>query len=320
MAQYSGQNLNQPGAYVPPPPTEVSIRTLDSDVRTMALSGGNFPQAEKVSVAHTTRYNAMGQPTNYEPKSSALVVIVWIFAIVIFLGALAYFIYPFIWGEKDEVPAPNGNPTNSSGLPEVPEENFVPEFSHRSFFTKGQKQVLETRVNYPDDLGLNTESYTRDFIRAIGSQAKPDETFLEIEINKTTGDHLALVEFFDWAKFSLADESFWRENFGPDFNYFIFKEKNNFWSGVVVRPKEGKSPILLRKDLLKIEGSKDLEKFFFTSPGVKEGNFSDFLLVGQSVRYLKFSRMASAFVYGWYNGNLIIATSEGAFKEAMARL
>ena len=89
---------------------------------------------------------------------------------------------------------------------------------------------------------------------------------------------------------------------------------------MALRPKEGKSPILLKKDLLKIEGSKDLEKFFITSPGSREGEFSDFLLSGQSVRYLKFSRMTSVFVYGWYKGNLIITTSEAAFGEAITRL
>lgn len=261
----------------------------------------------------------MGQSVNLEPKSSALGVVIWILAILIFLGALAYFLYPFFTKENNNLPV-SENATSTPGLPEVPEGDFAPEFSHRSYFTKGEKQVLDGRVDYPNDVVPNTESYTRELIQVIAREGKPETTFFEIEINKTTGEHLSLNEFFDWAKFSLMDRNFWTDNFSPDFNYFVFKETNNFWSGVVLRPKEGKSPILLKKDLLKMEESPDLERLFFTGPGLKEGNFVDYLLAGQSVRRLKFSRMMSAFVYGWYNGNLIITTSEKAFEEATKRL
>ena len=320
MPDYPEQNFNQPTAYVPPPPSEVSVRTMESDVRTMALSGGNFPQAEKVSVTHSVKYNAMGQATDFKPKSSALVVLIWVFAILLFLGALGYFLYPFFTEDKEEVPIVDGNSTSTTGLPTVPDQDFIPEFSHRSFFTKGEKQVLDLRVNYPDDVVPNTESYTKDLIKVIGTQGKSETIFLEIELNKTDGKHLALTEFFDWAKFQLLEEKFWNDNFGPDFNYFVFKDKGSYWTGMVIRAKNGKSPILLKKDLLKIEQSKDLEKFFFATPGTRGENFTDFLLAGQSVRRLEFSRTASVFVYGWYNGNFIITTSEKSFIEAAGRL
>lgn len=319
MPDYSGQNFNQPTAYVPPPPTEVSVRTMESDVRTMALSGGNFPSAEKVSVAHTTKFNAMGQSLDAKPKSSGLMVLIWILAVLLFFGALVYFLYPFFQNDENS-PAGNNATSATGGLPQVPEQDFTPEFSHRSFFTKGEKQVLDLRVNYPDDVIPNTTPYTREILWVIGTEGNDEINFFEIKFNKTDGKHLVLTEFFDWAKFSLIEESFWRENFSPDFNYFVFKDKNNFWTGMVLRPKEGKSPILLRRDLQKLESSEDLEKFFFTSPGPKEGTFTDYLLDEVSVRYQDFNGTNPVFVYGWHNGNLILATSEKAFVEAKARL
>jgi len=320
MPDYSSQNFNQPTAYVPPPPTEVSIRTLDGDVRTMALSGGNFSQAEKVSVPHSVKYNAMGEQMNYQPKSSAIAVIIWVLAILLFLGALVYFLYPFLSGDDEGSAAIPSGATSTAGLPEVPDPDFTFQFSHRSFFVKGEKRVIDARVNYPEDVVANTEVYSREILQAIINQGGQNSTFFEVELNKTDGSHLSLNQFFDWAKFSLLPEKFWSENFGPDFNYFVFKENNTFRLGMVLRPKTGKSPILLKKNLLELEKSAGLRKFFLTDPGTERGAFSDSLLGGQTVRVKKFSINNAAFVYGWYNGNLVFTTSESAFGEAITRL
>ncbi len=98
MAEFSNgyeQSESDKTAYVPPPPTEITIRTLESDIKSMILSGGNFPKSEKIILASSVSQNKPGMLAGLNnPKSKA---VIWVLVLaIIIIGSFIYFIYPFL--------------------------------------------------------------------------------------------------------------------------------------------------------------------------------------------------------------------------------
>ena len=72
----------------PPPPQEVKVRTLKSDLASIAASGGGLPRYENVKISRTEQ----------QQKSTAnplMVIVVIVLLIIIFLIA-GYFVYQLV--------------------------------------------------------------------------------------------------------------------------------------------------------------------------------------------------------------------------------
>lgn len=86
----------QPGASVataPPPPTEVKIRTMKSDIAMLAASGGGMPRFENVKVKGLSA--TAETPTavaKTESKSNLLLIILLVVAIAA-LAIVGWFLY-----------------------------------------------------------------------------------------------------------------------------------------------------------------------------------------------------------------------------------
>jgi hypothetical protein len=72
----------------PPPPQEVKVRTLKSDLASIAASGGGLPRYENVKITHTEQ-----QQKN---ATNPLVVIVVIVLLLIIFSIAGYFVYQLI--------------------------------------------------------------------------------------------------------------------------------------------------------------------------------------------------------------------------------
>lgn len=82
-----------------PPPVEVKIRTMKSDVAGLAASGGGMPHFENVSVPGLSLNSKGDQPSaafDSGKKSQPLVIAVITIVALIVLGALIYFAYKII--------------------------------------------------------------------------------------------------------------------------------------------------------------------------------------------------------------------------------
>lgn len=96
-------NRNQPRqddavVNVTPPPTEVKIRTMRSDVASMHESGGGLPKFQNVKVSGLALEKAPAENPTAAHKSSALTaVIITIIALAV-LGILIYFGYRILKG------------------------------------------------------------------------------------------------------------------------------------------------------------------------------------------------------------------------------
>lgn len=298
--------------YVPPPPTEVTIRTLDSDVKSMALSGGNFPKSEKLMINRgATQTGGLGIQS---PRAKALI---WLLVFA-FLGALAYFLYPFLVKPKTTLPESSGGNVVSSTLPNVPEELTLSQFNHQTFFGGKVVETLNLEVIYPprriEDYDLINYEAPRLFLN------KENISFSEIEIQKFTRKPLALPEFFNLAQVNWFDEDFWISNFNLDFTYFIYKNSNGFWPGLVLQLKPEKSQIVMDSQIRKIETGEDLFKLFITQPKERSGIFQSVLISGEPARSLKLNNSDANFVYGWFHNYLVISTSLTGLEEAIKKL
>jgi hypothetical protein len=82
----------------PPPPTEVKIRTMKSDIAMMAASGGGgVPQFENVHVAglatqNESKQDAATNAVRANSKSNLLLIVVLVVALIA-LAVIGWFVY-----------------------------------------------------------------------------------------------------------------------------------------------------------------------------------------------------------------------------------
>jgi len=307
-------------SFVPPSPSGAEIRTLKSDVRSMALSGGSPPSsgspvyfADQASI-HNKNIRESSVPTL---SNTGLWKILFVFGIVAVLAAVVYFVYPLIFPS----PSPTSSSTDSGGnLPDLPPHLNIPPFVHQSLFRIPADELLVFSTSYSTGLDPNPDEY-RNGIRNTVSRASSTSELLEINIAKESGDgHLALTDFLVFSGFSVLDLDFLAENLNPDFTFFVFKDNKDYWPGLVAEFKKGNQWLILKSDINKLEVSDNLDALFLADPGTSNGVFEDVLISGQPVRVLKFGDGSAELIYGWLHGYMVISTSLDGLISAINHL
>jgi hypothetical protein len=82
----------------PPPPTEVKIRTMQSDVASMNASGGGLPKYQNVHISGLSAQKESDQAAvatiaNRADSKNNLILIVIVAAILIILVVVGWFVY-----------------------------------------------------------------------------------------------------------------------------------------------------------------------------------------------------------------------------------
>ena len=294
---------------VPPPPSEVSIRTLDSDLKSMALSGGDTPVPRNILFTSPS--------ADVEPRHRNWVTPIFILTALLGFGAIGYFIiYPLLFSETQpsELQPPNTPlPPNSSS------QGLVPDFEHESFFSLVSDEALTLEVteaarDVSDLLTLPQR------LSGLVSSLPSSISFVEVEFQKKIRKPLAVSDFFTFTKIKFFDSDFILTHFVPDFTFFVFRDGGGQWPGMVLKLKPGQDFFPLRTHISEIERSPDLEVLFLEPPGPRSGAFQDVLLKTQSYRTAPFSLPSAALSYGMVRQYLVIATSQAAFEEALRRL
>jgi hypothetical protein len=73
----------------PPPPQEVKVRTLKSDLASIAASGGGLPRYENVKISRTG-------PQQQKSTTNPLMMIIVIVLLLIILSIGGYFVYQLV--------------------------------------------------------------------------------------------------------------------------------------------------------------------------------------------------------------------------------
>ena len=311
----SNPNERADSTYVPPPPSEVIIRTMDSDLKSMALSGGSFPTSQRITVP-----TMQGQTGKALTGSGYLFKVFLAVGIVLVIAAVFYFAFPLFIHENNNNSSGGEVATTTPTLPVVPPSVTIPNFIHQSFFRKAADQVIPLKLAYLAVAVGDLKTYSQKLSGVLPPGRTATPVLFEIAMNKEDGMALAVSQFFNAAGMKFLDADFLAANFNFDFTAFVYKAKDEFWPGLILQPQSSKNLVLLKSEVLKLESNSDIETLFLTNPGERLGEFADTSMSGQLARFLQFKNPTANFIYGWFHGYLIISTSLDGLKEAVNRL
>ena len=315
------------------PPVEVAIRTMASDIASMAQSGGGPPKPESVTLPFFREEENEGQsftasrekvlPAKKGSVSGGPAFRYVILAASIVAGSAAIFfgsyygLYPLLGRLKSSAPKATSTTTSTAPSAKAPSR-----FEHHSFFKQAVDGTFILKIS-SSRAGFQASSQQRgQFLTGLASSS----TFFEIQPQSSSDQPLSANEFFSSINGGVLEQSFLASAFNPDFTVFLYKDKNGLspaeaglWPGYILQLKTNKTPLLLQPDVAKIESaSSNWEDLFLQPPGSPIAMFRDVLVSGQPVRILNFSDTKSVLVYGWFlNKYLIISTSLDGMKQAI---
>ncbi len=330
-------NNNMGGNNVPPPPdpnTNINLRTMNTDIGSVAQSGGGLPEPESISFSEIENNTPKAMPQAPEPAPAFhdddLPYMVkdravsgsssWVFWFLFFLLLLAgiFLGYFYVWPQyKDKILPPK---TEEVGQPAVntPAETAQPatpaQQQHVSAIGMKDNEIVKVDLTNYDKLPL---------LAMIKNQSKNvNDRMVEVAltVNGAPADFTSFVG-------SLMDDSgaskdlfdFLKQNFESDFTYYMQKENGVVWPGYVVKLK-AEAQIdqvnLLAKlaDLEKI----NLNDLFITTPqGKAQGFRSGAIGERFNSRYNPYSVKPASFNYGMLGNYLVISTTyKGIFDAA----
>lgn len=311
----NGYSLN-----IPPPPPEVKVRTMATDIEFMAKSGGSTPQFQNIKapgLASLTPGTRIEEPA--EPTNKLLIAVVSVIAVALAL-AIAYFVYQIFFNQAQVAAEKTTSPSTtiitlpSSTPPAVigSSGNFI----HKSLFRNPADTLLPLTVDNSAQSSASLKTYTQQIKDAV--QSNKTSIFFEMNVKGVDGHDLSVNEVLSAAGAPVLDSGFISLHFNPDPTMFVYRNKNGILPGYIFALKPGENWLFLRDETSQIEKSQRISSFFISTVG-SPGNFQDVIVSGQPARALRFSS-GGAFVYGWFRGYLILSTSEDGLKEALTRL
>lgn len=292
----------------PPPPPEVSVRTLESDLHSMVNAGGGPPVVQGVSVPkpRVIAGDTIKPDVSYD--------MIWVSLGLIVAGTLLGLGYYFFIYQGAPV-TPGGYPTSpTSSVNVVPSTNFV----HRSFFLAPP----DATVTFVEGAAAANAAELQSYSQRITSLLSPSTTngfFFEVAMQQSGGKAMSFNYFLTFVNAPILDANFLKNNFNEDFTYFVYRDSSGYFPGYILQLKPGKDARLLYDDTAKLESSSQIQNLFLSFSGSSLGGFSSGLVGNESVRTQQFSN--ATFLYGWFQDKyLIISTSHSGFTEAVSRL
>jgi hypothetical protein len=297
-----------------PPSPEVRVRTLRSDLESMAQSGGGQPRFQTVKLQLPVE--PAGKPAGQEEKASPFSIAIVIVIAAGIIAAVAFLAYRLFPSNSPSSNTNNYQPTSAQPVEPAPASSFV----HHSFFKKPADQFLVLTVRSAAESASELQTYNQRFVELL-SNANPTSSIIEIGAKGNNGSDLGVSEIFPLADIAVLETQFLLSHFSPDVTLFAYRDKNGFWPGYILSLQSSENWLFLKSEVAKLETSPKIANFFLSSPGSPASTgFKDDFINDQPARVLGFSAPGASFVYGWFRGYLILSTSEDGLKEAFSRL
>jgi len=326
------------GPSAPPPPPEVKVRTMRSDLDAMAKSGGGLPRFENVSVAGLSMGKEVPEDSAETKNKDSANVILVVVAVLALIGLAGYFVYTIFLKNGSGAPqattqnrpvvgsgtssgngtqAPAANPAAQESTPIVPAV-----FTHISLFKKPADQTLA--ITLSSGGAASSAADLQTFNQKISGLIKNrTSTFMEIAIKSADGRDLGIGEILSQANAEVINTQTLAAHFNPDATFFVYRDKNGFWPGYVISLKQGENWLFSGSDVKNLESSPSITNLFLDNMGKPSADgFTDSTISGIAVRVLPFldTGIPAYFTYGWVRTDLILSTSQGGFAQALSRL
>ncbi len=330
----------------PPPPPEVQVRTMRSDLESMAKSGGGSPRFRIVKAAGLAMENNSVSRAVRAKKEKALIIALVAVAVAAVVACIGYFAYPAFFSGSTAPQQPPQQPTQSgaSAGASAAQPNAATttatttvtsvatstpaataSSAQNSSFKEPADQVLTLVLSAGGTVTSAADLQTfNQRLSALLTAADKKSNFIEIDAKGADGRDLGIAEILSQANAEIISPTLLAANFDPAAAFFVYRDKNGFWPGYVLSLQTGKSWLFLENDVAKLETSPNIANLFLYDIGVlPTSGFVGGTVANTSVRVLPFpsANPSASFVYGWYGGTrLIVSTSLAGFAQAVSHL
>lgn len=341
MIIYPDPNAGDKSEGVPPPPQPpITIRTMDSDIKSMQENGGGAPQEEiinaprapiqpnmpnpndedmrikiqgyggpekgvfsSVSLPSSEKGTDQQTPTPIQTNPSgggALGKIIALLVTIIVAAAIGVGLYFYVYPFL-LTPSTSPTPEPSASASSTPIQ--AAPSATPSPITSVHNSLIKSSKNEE----ASSMSEVKAEVVAAGS------SLLKEIILKKDGSQTLLSNYFPniITELSSSDLS---SNFDNDFTAFIYYDENGAWPGYALKRKQGISPFAAQNTFRKIETSKSLSNLYLFNVGNKKGEFKNGTYKGVDTHYLVFESKGASLNYAWKDDILIITTTFPALK------
>lgn len=318
--QPSGATPSIPGT---PPPPDIGIRTMASDLSSLKSSGGleakpttfkpeEFNKEPIFEIAKPEK-GAEGAVKTIQPKTRRvnIFIVLGIIGFVILAGLVIYFfVMPLIF--------PKENPTTElPGAVETPQVEVEPvpvvsPLIHQSYFITPAVSAIAMNVNSLNLAEINS---------ALNDSAADTQQKTVKEVTLTVSGEVPQAADFLSIAFPELNRDFLNASFEKDFTAFLYRDANGSWPGYVFRLNPNSSLDQVAATMANIETSQNISGLYLSNVVPNSAGFKDGLKVGNvSARYLAMNAPGASFNYVWFNNHLVASTSFDGFREALKLL
>lgn len=304
----------QPSA-VPPPVSEVLVRTLASDMAALAASGGAVtaaPQGTAVLQAHPV------QAGHRSHLVSSILGWLAVLLALLALGAGSWLGYRYLTRES-AIPAP----TSSSTVPVAPVSTgplaALPQTvsAHKSLLAK----PAPATVSFPLVAPAGTLKTRFQLMREGLGKVPASVRVAELVPTDASGKPLSFPGYAATVGApDLLDRDAFANYFQDDFTLLAVRGQGGFAAAYVLALKPGTAWLYAQPGIRRMEDVPSLPNLFLQIPGTQAGPFADATVADQPVRTASYESPAGTLTYGYFRDRLIIATGRQALDEALGLL
>ena len=316
----------QPPVQSPPPPP-ITIRTMESDTKSMQSSGGTpIPQQVKLDELK------LPEPENESIFSNAVPpayitsekkgVHAWAKTTGLILGVLVlvggfgflgyYVVYPLIFPPQIELPVIQEPPITATPPITAPE---VPVLIHQSFFTLPANQSETLNVT-----AITVENI-KEALAVSAAQILATGSVKEV-VFETAAGQIKASEFLPTMLNVFTNEEI-GANFEDGFTSYLYYDPNGVWPGFIFKLKPTAMLFEAQSVAQKLETAPvtTFKNIYLVEPrNPTSENFLNGQFKGTATRYLPFQLAGATLNYGILDRYLLISTSYGGFLDAANRL
>jgi hypothetical protein len=296
------------------PPSQIKIRTLETDVEDMRKSGGGLTSGKILGhdleeVIQKNNQEAVTffstEITPEKNSSHKNKIIFTVIGTIIVLGLIVGF---FLFKNKPANPEVSTSPTS------------MPEYVSLLNNFNGQREFVSFNLTLSDFEKI----LVQQFNNLTQSQTIKEIVFVDNDRNFISAENILKLLFNNFSGISFSDQPKWEK----EFSFIIYSDDISQKSIAYVAKIDAKNLNAFTLSGLRGRFSLAFENLIEKNPeilssqylqnvGNPEGTFNSKAIgVINNVRYIKFSSGAE-FYYSFYNEYFVIATSEKAFQEML---
>ncbi|MBS3903288.1 MAG: hypothetical protein KGZ30_02830 [Anaplasmataceae bacterium] len=298
--------------YVPPPPPEMEVRTMRTDLESVSASGGISLQAEEVA----SLLAAEEKKSSVAPRSSGVLSLIAIGVVVLVAAIVVGFLFFYIFSGS----LPNisfllggGEPQTEDGVEEdyQPLPNAYPTFKYESYLKLEAQDIVPVVLPREGASSVaELKTFRQGLLNAL-SAVRGRNAFVEVLPQDSDELPYSWAEFLKLNDVALLNENFWLDVFEPNFNLFIYRDGRGAWPGYVLKLQQDEAVTVNQDSVAAIEKqSQEIAKLFIDPP---QGGrtFEEGSVLGTLTRQKPYDNPTGAmFVYAWYGGKyLVLSTS-----------